>query len=178
MSPVAAPNARSNGHLSDRARARVAYGLAAQRAADYARALVPTHGDQHMRRGEWIRQARRHLIYSHALRDAAVFLELADGATWAEVAEGLGLDEALVRERYEERLARWTAGEPAPAGPRMAEGLAVTMVPPAETDVTWADAEQLDRWFIHTSPPRDVEAQRAIASSGDRPFTRNLRPQG
>lgn len=63
--------------------------------------------------GELIRCARRSRILGQAIVTGALHAELAAGATWAQAAAGLGVDEAFARSTYEQGYLAWLDGEPA-----------------------------------------------------------------
>jgi hypothetical protein len=124
--------------------ARVYYGQAAAGASDYARALVPTRGEEHMRPGEFIQQARRFNLWAHEVMQSAVLLERAYGASWAQVAAAFGYTEDYVKARWEPIEQAWLDGSVA----ELAEGLTVESLvePPSTRGEALKIAEQLDQW--------------------------------
>lgn len=76
----------------------------ADRAADLCRdAAAP------MSTVERIRAVRRLRVLDLTVLDRTVLAELLGGASWADVAAGVGLPEGETRRRYEETLDAWRA---------------------------------------------------------------------
>lgn len=125
--------------------ARVYFGQAAAGASDYARALVPTHGEEHMRPGEFILQARRFALWSHEVTQSAVLLERANGATWAQIAAAFGYEEEFVKARWAPVERAWLEGS---STSELAEGITVESLVEAPTGRAEAIklAEKLDAW--------------------------------
>lgn len=140
-------------------RARLALAVAAREAADYAHGYV---GDVSvpMPAGERIRSVRRLRLMALAVLDRAVLVELADGASWQEVADSLGLplDETL--RRYQETADLWAGADgPQAAGVGDFEvGLAGDL-DPAGT------AAALDAWYVRHAEPWDARVDRPVSSA-------------
>jgi hypothetical protein len=149
--------------LGQRARARLAFGEAAREASDYARALVPTGGEEHMKPGEFIIQARR--LRVHQLRAAcwAVILELASGTTWTDVAAACHMPEDDVRDRYEDAWEAFLAGSDAPW-----DGTEMGLLPPLPLSPLEA-AKPLDEWCVQHMDPDD-----RVSNGAARPVSDNL----
>jgi hypothetical protein len=84
----------------------VAAASAAREVADYARDIVGTASDTISTR-ERIHGARRLRLLALEVLDRSVIAEALSGASWAEIADALLLDEATARARYEEAVATW-----------------------------------------------------------------------
>lgn len=82
--------------------------------------------------GEKITCARRARIASQAVLTAAVYAELAEGRSWAQVAGALGADEVFARQAYEAGYRAWLDGEPA----SMLPGLPAHLSTPAGRRLT------------------------------------------
>lgn len=77
--------------------------------------------------GEKIVCARRARVLGQAIVTGAVYAELAEGRSWAQVAGALGVDEMFARDIYQDGYQAWLAGEPASILP----GLPAHLSPPA-----------------------------------------------
>lgn len=146
-------------------RARLAYAVASREVADYARGLVGDTATP-MLPGERIRAARRLRVLALSVLDRAVLVELAAGASWANVADALGLPEAEVRRRYQETAARWVSGQ----SPDEADldlsiygDFSTGLHPDSDPE---GMAAALDAWYLRHSEPWDERA--------DGPVTRAL----
>lgn len=145
-----------------RAKARIAYGQAAREVSDYARALVPTIGEDHMNPGEYIAQARHLALAAARVREMAVILEVLSGSSWEQIARALGpgRDAEQVREEYEGLAEEWLA-----AGAPMSDGN-----PDFPTGLIGVDAiaGALDAWVTRFA---DAHERRDL---GRRPFSDGL----
>lgn len=72
--------------MSVRAQARIGFSAIAREVSEFARSLVPTVGDDHLEAGELVVCSLRLRALSLALCDAAIRVERASGASWADVA--------------------------------------------------------------------------------------------
>lgn len=86
----------------DHVRARLHLSRTAKDTADYARSLVPTYADDHASTGEWITAARRLRLLAERAIDAAILLELARGATRADLVAMLALPADVIDLRISE----------------------------------------------------------------------------
>jgi hypothetical protein len=97
-----------------RARTRLAYSAALRDAAEYARSLVSTAADRLSHHGDHITRSRRLRVLDMRAATFAVFLELAEGASWHEVAHAAALDEDAARARWEPVWVLWCDGKEPP----------------------------------------------------------------
>lgn len=133
------------------ARARVALAVALRDTADLARGLV---GDVStpMVTGELIRKARRVRRDALAVVDRAVLVELANGASWAEVADAVGLDVEDALRVYGDTLEAWLAAEQ----DALDDGdQGVGLIGDQDLPGT---AHSLDQWWRRHADPWDVPA--------------------
>lgn len=140
--------------------ARVYFGQAAAGASDYARALVPTIGESHARPGEYVQEARRLQVWVLEVMTAAVLVERANGASWAQVAAAFGYDEDFVRGRWAPVEQAWLDGENVQLGDELVIDSFID-APTSHAEATKA-AELLDMWVRRENP------------SHARPFTDGL----
>jgi hypothetical protein len=99
-----------------------------------------------MRRGERIRNARRLRLLAMSVLDRAVLTELADGASWDEVAFALGLDVAEAQRRYVPVWEQWQEGDDDFDFGDFSVGLS------GDLDLA-GTAEALDSWWQRHSEP-------------------------
>lgn len=133
-------------------RARVALAVAARDSADLARGLV---GDVStpMVAGELIRKARRVRREALAIVDRAVLVELATGASWAQVAEAAGLPEDDVRRIYGPSWAAWADGDPQEHADVSEQGVGLL----GDSDLA-GTAHSIDMWWRrHAEPWEDTD---------------------
>lgn len=111
--------------------------------ADDARAVL---GDAcaDLPRGELLAKARRARMLAQSLVDRAVMVELAAGATWAEVAEGIGLPVEVALKVYGPTWEVW-----------LEDGSE-----PADADQV-GTAEALDQWWRRHAEPWETAGQPA-----------------
>ncbi|MEQ7008449.1 hypothetical protein ABN028_19945 [Actinopolymorpha sp. B17G11] len=150
------------------ARAGLAFITGLREVADHAHGLVVDVASPRLP-GELIRKVRRELrMPTLTALDRAVLVELAEGATWEQVADALALTVEETRARYEKTARMWSEGQPVD---RMNVALfgdhAVGLLHDQDPRGT---AESLDAWWRrHAEPWDDVD---------DRPVTRLLDDTG
>jgi len=114
------------------ARALVAAGVSARELADHAQAVVGATGTE-LAVAERIRAARFLRLLAMEVVDRTVIASLLDGAPADEVADALGLDPAMVEQRYGPAVAAWSRPElseqrgPGDAGDRDVAGTAAAL---------------------------------------------------
>lgn len=139
-------------------RTRLALAVAARELADLARGIV---GDVStpMLRGERIRSARRLRMHTWTLVDRAVLSELADGATWDEVAAALGIPLEEAQRRYAQTWVQWRAGHT--DGDDDFGDFGVGLRGDLDLEGT---AEALDQWWRrHAEPWEAADQQNPVA---------------
>lgn len=129
-------------------RAHLSLGIAAQETCDLARGVV---GDLStpMTGVERIKKARRVRLLGLSVVDRAVLAVLSEGGTWAEVAEGLGVDEATAVLRYSDTWADWL--NPDPTDPDFGD---YTLGLTGDQDAA-GTAAMLDQWYNRHRDPWD-----------------------
>jgi hypothetical protein len=148
---MTAPQARS--------RARLALAVAARDTADHARGLVGDLGSSQLT-GDRIRAARRLRALAMAVLDSAVLVELAASATWAEIADALGLSEAEAQRRYAETARLWLEAKEAPRLDLAVFGGPGGNLHPDEDPAGLA--ESLSQWYVRHAEPWEMPGPIAI----------------
>jgi hypothetical protein len=168
--PDAAGDRTATADLTDRAKARIALDLVLKQLIDNARELMTTETRDDP---AGLITAVRLLIRGQGLvaLEAAVVYACVAGADWSRIAAalGVGIDEDLARVRYQERVSRWIAGEPVPAGPVLGDGGQPTGLPDQPEEISLAVVAALEDWLLRTEDP---QAQRA--RPGRRPIMDGL----
>lgn len=100
------------------------------------------------------------------LQDLAVLADVADGATWADIADTLRLPETFVRDRYEDLLPAWAAANDHPTDGTVHSDHVIGLV--ADDDPA-GTAAMLDQWWQRHAEPwqaiDDAPVSRALAGA-------------
>lgn len=130
-------------------RSRIALGVLCRDIADLARGIL---GDLStpMLPGERIRAARAMRMKLWNLVDLAVLTELADGATWDEVADAMGIDREEAQRRYAATWVQWQHGVT-----DLELDLSEDIGHRGDLDLP-GTAASLDQWFRRHAEPWDV----------------------
>lgn len=130
---------------------------AAEQNADLARGLIGNVSTP-MVRGELIRMARRNRLAGLAPTDHAVLAELADGATWEEVADALCLDVDAARRIYEPTWQEWRDATPEEAADLGDFGIGLNGDPDLE-----GTAATIDQWWRRHAEPWETVDENPVS---------------
>jgi hypothetical protein len=146
---------------SPNARARVALAATARELADKARNIVGNVSTP-MLPGERIRSARRVRLEALALVDRAVLAELADGATWDEVAEALSMTPTQAKTIHAPAWELWQNGGDADELDFGDHGVGL----PGDPDLA-GTAATLDQWWRRHADPWETTDDMPVTHAMD-----------
>jgi hypothetical protein len=146
--------------LTSRALAHLALGVAARETSDFARGLVPTGPARSGYDGALLADAVRIAELAQRVLAAAVVVERADGTTWEEIGEALGITRQSAHKRWQPTVAAWDdqleqASTPGPGAEDdpVARAAGPTLV-----------AAELDEWVVRHREPRDpIEGEHPVS---------------
>lgn len=138
-------------------RARLALAVTGQEAADLGRGVVADVAVP-LAAGERITMTRRLRLLSIALVDRAVLVELADGASWEQVADALGVPVEEARRVYEPTWVAWSADAGFLAYDAGDRGVGM----PADADAA-GTAAALDSWCVRHAEPWDEPVSEPVS---------------
>ncbi|MFE5406641.1 hypothetical protein ACFQ9Z_36085 [Streptomyces sp. NPDC056580] len=147
--------------------ARLVLSDQATEVADSAAGLVGTRNDADAGLGGRASQALQLIERAEQTLSSAVIYERERGATWAQIANYLGVSASEAEERYAPAIRRWNEAFDEPYKLDETRRKRVPQLPTAAYDPDWA-CVQLDRWaFLHLIGIDDQQAVSAGLTKSD-----------
>lgn len=141
-----------------RSLALLVLGDAARRTSDFARSMVPTGPSRSSLDGMLLSDALQLRTLVEQLTTAAVVAEREDGTDWAEIADTLGVTQAVAEEMWNPVVESWLDDVEVAAGHEHHHDLPDALAQPPDSM-----AHQLDEWVVrHREPLEPIDGEHPV----------------